>query len=121
MPTARTVIIRAHGGPEVFELAEREVPAPAAGEVTVEQHAAGLNHPGIVTIHDVVTDGDRLFILRDNIDRFFWGYLHPYSHKSGRRKLQPSFDNYNIHIYQSKPKFNFLPNSKQYRENLSVQ
>jgi len=43
MPTARTVIIRAHGGPEVFELAEREVPAPAAGEVTIEQHAAGLN------------------------------------------------------------------------------
>ena len=43
MPSARTVIIRAQGGPEVFELAERDVPAPAAGEVTVEQHAAGLN------------------------------------------------------------------------------
>ncbi|MFN7596373.1 MAG: alcohol dehydrogenase catalytic domain-containing protein, partial [Cereibacter sp.] len=43
MPAARTVIIRAHGGPEAFELAEREVPAPAAGQVTIEQHAAGLN------------------------------------------------------------------------------
>ncbi|MFN7269970.1 MAG: alcohol dehydrogenase catalytic domain-containing protein, partial [Cereibacter sp.] len=43
MPTARTVIIRAHGGPEVLELDGREVPAPAAGEVTIKQHAAGLN------------------------------------------------------------------------------
>ncbi len=28
MPTARTVIIEAHGGPEVLTRREREVPAP---------------------------------------------------------------------------------------------
>jgi NADPH2:quinone reductase len=43
MPTARTVIIRAHGGPGVLEIADRDVPPPAAGEVTIEQQAAGLN------------------------------------------------------------------------------
>ncbi len=31
------------GGPEVFELVSYDVPPPAAGEVTVEVHAAGVN------------------------------------------------------------------------------
>jgi NADPH2:quinone reductase len=43
MPTARTVIIEAHGGPEVLTLVERDVPPPGPGEVTIAQQAAGLN------------------------------------------------------------------------------
>ena len=43
MTTARTVIIETHGGPEVLILADREVPAPGPGQVTLQQHAAGLN------------------------------------------------------------------------------
>jgi NADPH:quinone reductase len=40
---AQTVIIRAHGGPEVLEVVDREVPAPGAGQVQVAHHAVGLN------------------------------------------------------------------------------
>src|SRR5262249_4850777 len=29
------------------------------------EHAAGLNHPGIVTIYDIVTDGDGPFIVQE--------------------------------------------------------
>ncbi len=43
MTTARTVIINAQGGPEVLTLADREVPPPGAGQVTLAQTAAGLN------------------------------------------------------------------------------
>lgn len=32
-----------HGGPEVLKIEQIELAAPAAGEVTIEQHAAGLN------------------------------------------------------------------------------
>lgn len=43
MTTARTVIINAHGGPEVLTLTDREVPLPGPDQVTLTQHAAGLN------------------------------------------------------------------------------
>ena len=43
MTAARTVIIEAQGGPEVLRLAEREVPPPGPGEVTIAQAACGLN------------------------------------------------------------------------------
>ncbi len=43
MATARTVIIEAQGGPEVLKLAQREVPPPGPGEVTIELRAGGLN------------------------------------------------------------------------------
>ncbi len=43
MPTAPTVVIEAPGGPEALRLVEREVPLPGPGEVTIRQHAAGLN------------------------------------------------------------------------------
>ena len=43
MPTSPTVIITAHGGPEVLTLSEREVPPPGPGQVTIAQGAAGLN------------------------------------------------------------------------------
>ena len=43
MPTALTVIIDVHGGPEVLTLTEREVPPPGPGQVTIAQAAAGLN------------------------------------------------------------------------------
>ncbi len=33
-----------HGGPEVLALAEREIPLPGEGEVTVRLYAAGLNY-----------------------------------------------------------------------------
>ncbi|RST30324.1 quinone oxidoreductase [Sphingomonas ginkgonis] len=40
---ATSAIIRRNGGPEVIEWEERELPAPAAGEVQVKTGAAGLN------------------------------------------------------------------------------
>lgn len=43
MTTARTVVIHAHGGPEVLTVEPREVPPPGPGEVTLSQKAAGLN------------------------------------------------------------------------------
>jgi NADPH2:quinone reductase len=43
MTTARTVVIHAHGGPEVLALEDRAVPPPGAGQVTLTQTAAGLN------------------------------------------------------------------------------
>jgi NADPH:quinone reductase-like Zn-dependent oxidoreductase len=41
--TMRALRFRRHGGPQVLELAEIPVPRPAAGEVLVRVHAAGLN------------------------------------------------------------------------------
>ncbi|EYD72103.1 Quinone oxidoreductase [Rubellimicrobium mesophilum DSM 19309] len=41
--TARTVVIRQHGGPEVLEIEERPVGEPGPGEVRIRQHAIGLN------------------------------------------------------------------------------
>ena len=40
---AKAIRIDAHGGPEVLKLQTVEVPAPAQGEVTIRQKAAGLN------------------------------------------------------------------------------
>ncbi|MFA7669074.1 MAG: quinone oxidoreductase [Burkholderiaceae bacterium] len=40
---AKAVRIDSHGGPEVLKLVTIDVPAPAAGEVTIRQKAAGLN------------------------------------------------------------------------------
>ncbi len=39
----KAVRIEQHGGPEVLKVAEVEVPAPAPNEVTIRQHAVGLN------------------------------------------------------------------------------
>lgn len=39
----RVVQIRQNGGPEVLELVEQTVPAPAAGEVLLQHRAVGLN------------------------------------------------------------------------------
>ncbi|MDQ8030689.1 quinone oxidoreductase [Bordetella genomosp. 1] len=39
----KAIRIEQHGGPEVLKLVEVEVPPPAANEVTIAQHAAGLN------------------------------------------------------------------------------
>lgn len=41
--TAKAILIRRHGGPEVLEWTDVQVPAPGPDEVTVRQHAAGLN------------------------------------------------------------------------------
>jgi NADPH:quinone reductase len=43
MTTARAVVAPAYGGPEKLEVREVEVPAPGAGEVTIEVRAAGVN------------------------------------------------------------------------------
>lgn len=40
---ARTVIIEAHGGPEVLKLVDRPVGEPGPGEIRIRQMAAGLN------------------------------------------------------------------------------
>lgn len=42
--TARTVVIRRQGGPEVLEIEERPLGEPGPGEVRVRQHAVGLNY-----------------------------------------------------------------------------
>lgn len=39
----KAVRIEQHGGPEVLKVVEIEVSPPAADEVTIRQHAAGLN------------------------------------------------------------------------------
>lgn len=39
----KAVRIEQHGGPEVLKVVDVEVPAPASNEVTIRQHAAGLN------------------------------------------------------------------------------
>jgi NADPH2:quinone reductase len=40
---AKTVVATAFGGPEVLEVIDEELPAPGAGEVTVEFRAIGVN------------------------------------------------------------------------------
>ena len=40
---ARTIIIQSNGGPEVMEMADRPVPAPGPGQITINHHAIGLN------------------------------------------------------------------------------
>lgn len=40
---SKTILIRSHGGPEVIEPVESDVPDPGAGEVRIRQHAVGLN------------------------------------------------------------------------------
>lgn len=39
----QALIIRSHGGTEVMEMIEQEVPQPGPGEITIRQHAVGLN------------------------------------------------------------------------------
>jgi len=41
--TVKAVRIEQHGGPEVLKVVDVEVPPPGEGEVTVRQHAVGLN------------------------------------------------------------------------------
>jgi len=40
---SKSVLIRAHGGPEVIEMVETDVPDPGPGEVRIQQRAIGLN------------------------------------------------------------------------------
>lgn len=40
---SKSIVIRSHGGPEVMELLEVDVPDPGPGEVRIRQHAIGLN------------------------------------------------------------------------------
>ena len=40
---ARTVMIEAHGGPEVLKIVDREVGQPGPGQVRIRHHAVGLN------------------------------------------------------------------------------
>lgn len=40
---SNAVVVRTHGGPEVLELVDRDVPAPGPGEVRVRNRAIGLN------------------------------------------------------------------------------
>lgn len=86
---AKAIRIDSHGGPEVLKLTTIEVPAPAAGEVTILQKAAGLNfidiyfrtglypHPlphglGFEAAGDVVAVGDGVTHLKVG-DRVAYG------------------------------------------------
>jgi NADPH2:quinone reductase len=40
---ARTVVIEAHGGPEVLKLVDRDVGEPGPGQIRIRHHAVGLN------------------------------------------------------------------------------
>ena len=40
---SKSIVIRSHGGPEVIELVEADVPDPGPGEVRIRQRAIGLN------------------------------------------------------------------------------
>jgi len=44
MTTARTIILHGFGGAEVMQLETRDLPAPGAGEVLIEQTAIGFNY-----------------------------------------------------------------------------
>src|SRR5215475_9547688 len=41
---AKSIVLRSHGGPEVLELTEVDVPDPGADDVRIRQHAVGLNY-----------------------------------------------------------------------------
>lgn len=41
--TARTVVIKKHGGPEVLKVEDRVLGTPGPGEVRIHQRACGLN------------------------------------------------------------------------------
>lgn len=86
---AKAIRIDAHGGPEVLKLVTVDVPAPAPGEVTIRQKAAGLNfidiyfrtglypHPlphglGFEAAGDVVAVGDGVTHLKVG-DRVAYG------------------------------------------------
>ena len=43
MPTARTIVIEAPGGPEALKLVDRQVGDPGPGEIRIRHHAIGLN------------------------------------------------------------------------------
>ncbi|KAA1418181.1 quinone oxidoreductase [Mumia zhuanghuii] len=40
----RAIVVNRHGGPEVFEVVERDRPTPASGEVLVELSVSGVNY-----------------------------------------------------------------------------
>ena len=44
----RYIDLAQFGPPDVMRVAERPAPAPAAGEVLIDVHAAGVNRPDIV-------------------------------------------------------------------------
>lgn len=46
--TMRAIEISSPGGPEVLRIAQRPLPAPAAGEVLIEIAAAGVNRPDVL-------------------------------------------------------------------------
>ncbi len=39
---SKSIVIRSHGGPEVIEVVEADVPDPGPGEVRIRQRAVGL-------------------------------------------------------------------------------
>ncbi len=47
--TTQAIIFRQTGGPEVMQLEEIAVPSPQAGEVTIRQHAVGVNFIDVYT------------------------------------------------------------------------
>ena len=44
----KVIAIQGHGGPDVLQLVDRELPAPGRGEVRVEVRAAGVNRADLL-------------------------------------------------------------------------
>ena len=41
---AKAIVVRTHGGPDVLDFTEVDVPDPGPEEVRIRQHAIGLNY-----------------------------------------------------------------------------
>ncbi len=97
MATLRTtaVFVHRHGGPEVLQLGEMDVPEPGAGELRIVQHAIGLNFadiyqrsgdngPHSTSSFPVILGSQGAGVIESigpNVEGFFIGqevaYLHP--------------------------------------------
>jgi len=55
----RSVVVPRHGGPEVLEVRESEVPSPKPGELRIRVHAAGLNFAEVMARKGLYPDAPK--------------------------------------------------------------
>ena len=61
----KAILVREFGGPEVLKLEEVPIPKPAAGEVLVRIHAAGVNPYDTYSVRALMLASRRSLILPD--------------------------------------------------------